>query len=212
MRIRLTLLAICALLLVPGAAHASLADEQRQGQDLIAQLPAGTRTCGDLSAEDFDHIGEYVMSQALGSTSLHQAMNDRMTQMMGARSESRMHELLGQRYAGCNVAAGAASGYGGMMGSGMMGGYYDNGGVGAMMGSGEWSWMMRGAWQNMTRRDWQRVQQQLLGTSTTSSGGRWSPLAIIAATLGVVALAALAMVVVIRPHFRRPPDAAASRE
>ena len=92
------------------------------------------------------------MYRALGSTSLHQAMNDRMTVMLGELGESRMHRLLGQRYTGCstNTGSGATAGYGwmdrGMMGgSGMMGGYDGSGGWGAMMGSSDWSWMMGGA-------------------------------------------------------------------
>jgi hypothetical protein len=91
MRIRISVLLTAIFLAIPAVAHASLADEQRQGQQLIGQLQAGTKTCRDLSADDFDHIGEYAMYRALGSTSLHQAMNDRMTQMMGEQGESRMH-------------------------------------------------------------------------------------------------------------------------
>ena len=102
------------------------------------------------------------MFRALGSTSLHQAMNDRMIAMLGEQGESRMHQLLGARYAGCSTSSGATGGYGTMMGGGpggggMMGGYYNaNGGFGAMMSSGSWSWMTGGAWQHMTRQDWQQ--------------------------------------------------------
>ena len=134
MRIRLVLLAISMLLLIPAVAHASLADEQRQGQDLVAQLQAKTKTCRDLSAEDFDHIGEYVMGRALGSIAAHRAMNDRMTAMMGSQAEGRIHQLLGARYVNCTAPAGAGNtnnyGYGGM-GPGIMGGSnYGNGGMG----------------------------------------------------------------------------------
>jgi hypothetical protein len=146
-RTRLALIAIGLALLLPAAASASLAGEQRQGQDLIAQLQNGTKTCRALSADDLDHIGEYLMFRALGSTTLHQAMNDRMAAMLGEQGESRMHQLLGARYAGCTTTGSAAGGYGG----GMMGGYYNHGGFGAMMSSGNWSWMMSGAWQHMTR-------------------------------------------------------------
>ncbi len=212
-RTGITILLLAAFLAVPAAARASLADEQRGGQDLIGQLRAGGQSCSDLSAEDFDHIGEYVMFRALGSTRLHRAMNDRMTLMMGAQGESRMHQLLGQRYAGCDGNTSGGAGYGGMMGAGMMGGgYYGPGGWGAMMGSGDWTWMMGGAWQNMTRQDWQRLQQRLLGTNAGSSrgGGGWSPVAIVATALGAVALVGLALFLVIRRPFRRPPAAAAS--
>jgi hypothetical protein len=207
----LALLLIGAFLAIPAAARASLADEQRQGQELITQLQAGTKTCGDLSADDFDHIGEYVMYRAVGSTSLHQAMNDRMTAMMGEPGESRMHQLLGQRYTGCSTSASGTAGYGSMMAPGMMGGSYGPGGFSGMMGSGGWSWMVGGAWQNMTRQDWQHLQQRLLGTNASAaSHDGWSPLAIIAIALGAVLLVALAVFVVLRHPFRRPPPAAAS--
>ncbi len=70
MRIRVALLALSMLLLIPAAAQASLADEQRQGGDLIAQLQAGTKNCRHLSADDFDDIGEYMMAARRGRPSL----------------------------------------------------------------------------------------------------------------------------------------------
>ena len=210
MRTRLALITIGLALVLPAVASASLAGEQRQGQNLIAQLQAGTKTCRDLSADDLDHIGEYLMFRALGSTSLHQAMNDRMIAMLGAQGESRMHQLLGARYAGCSTSS-SATGYGGMMGAGgMMGGYYNaNGGFSAMMSSGNWSWIMGGAWQSMTRQDWQRLQHQLVGTNInrTSHHG-WSMAAMMAAILGGLILVSLAIVALIRRPFRRPPAAA----
>jgi hypothetical protein len=57
---------LAMLLLIPAAAGAALVDEQRQGQNLIAQLNAGTKTCSDLWADHLDHIGEYVIFKALG--------------------------------------------------------------------------------------------------------------------------------------------------
>lgn len=203
------IVAILALaLLLPAAAGAALVDEQRQGQELIAQLQAGAKTCSDLSADDLDHLGEYVMFKALGSTSLHQAMNDRMTLMMGEQAETRMHQLLGARYASCSTKRlFGVAGYGSMMGgAGMMGGYYTSDGWGAMMSSGDWSWMMGGTWQPMTRHDWQQLQRRLLGTRTANNHMGWSALAIVGATLAAVILVLLAMTS--RWPFRRPPAAA----
>jgi hypothetical protein len=210
MRSRLALVTIALVLLIPAAARASLADEQRQGQNLIGQLQAGTKTCSVLSAGDLDHIGEFVMFRALGSITVHQAMNDRMRAMLGDQGESRMHQLLGASYAGCSTRTGGIAGSAGMMsGSGMMGGYAANGGMGAMMSSGDWSGMMGGAWQHMTRQDWQRHQQQLLGpgAGTTMNNGS-NAIAIITACLGAVILVALAILAIIRRPFRRPPTAA----
>jgi len=205
---------VATLLLISAGAGATLVDEQAQGQNLIAQLHAGTKTCTDLSADDLDHIGEYFMFKALGSSTLHQAINDRMTQMMGERAESRMHQLLGARYAGCSTKGLGIAGYGSMMGGGgMMGRYYNSGGSGAMMSSSDWSWMTGGTWQHMTRQDWQRLQQRMLGTNVSSSrsGDGWSTVAIIATTLGALALVGLAVFIGVRRPFRRPRAAAASQ-
>lgn len=209
-RVLLALLAL--LVLAPAAASASLADEQRQGSYLAAELRSGSKTCDELSRKDFDHLGEYVMGRLLGSTNAHQAMNERMRLMMGERAEERMHEFMGQRFAGCydHSTSSGASGMGpgmmgrGGMGPGMMGGYYGAGGWGAMMRSGDWNWMMGRNWRNMSRQDWQRLQRQWLGTRASNDGG-WSAWAIIAATLAAVALAGLAILAIIRRPFRRPP-------
>ena len=210
MRLQLALIMIALALLIPAAASASLADEQTQGQNLIAQLQAGTKTCSALSADDLDHIGEYVMFRALGSTTLHQAMNDRMRAMLDEQGETRMHQLLGARYAGCSTrTSGIAGGAGMMGGSGMMGGYAGNGGIGAMMTTSDWSWIMGGAWQHMTRQDWQRREQQLLAPSAgTVMNNGWSAIAIIAVCLGAIMLIALAILAIIHRPFRRPPTAA----
>ena len=202
MIVRCLLVFLAVLLLIPAVASASLADEQRQGAAMVAQLQSGAKSCGDLSGEDFDHIGEYVMGRALGSTSAHAAMNERMTLMLGERREQRMHQLMGARFAGCATTSGAG---GSVMGPGMMGGSY--GDWGSMMRSGDWSWMMGGNWRTMSRQDWQRPQRQWMGTSAASSGhGGWSPWAIAAVALGAALLVTLAVVAVIRRVPARPPS------
>jgi hypothetical protein len=135
-----------------------------------------------------------------------------MRAMLGEQSETRMHQLLGARYAGCSTHIGGIAGGAGMMGgSGTMGGYADNGGISAMMSSGDWRWMMGGAWQRMTRQDWQRRQQQLLGPGAgTMMNNGSSAIAIITACLGALILVALAILVIIRRPFRRPPTAAST--
>ena len=213
MRIRLALLTIGFTLMLPVTASASLAGEQHQGQNLLGQLQAGTKTCRNLSANDLDHIGEYLMFKALGSTALHRAMNERMTAMLGDQGESRMHQALGARYAGCTTPS-TTNGYAGMMGaSGMMGGYSNtNGGLGAMMNTSNWNWMMGGTWQNMTRQDWQRLQHRLLGANTNNTGhDGWRMAAIMAAILGALVLISLAILTTIRRPFRRPATAKPSR-
>lgn len=197
---RLSALSLLALLIAPIAAFGSVADEQRQGAELSAQLHSGAKTCGQLSDEDFDHIGEFVMGRFLGSTQAHEAMNERMRLMMGEQAEQRMHELMGRRYSGCSQGQSSRTG---MMGSGMMGGNGGPGGFGPMMRSGDWGWMMNGAWLGMNRADWHRLESHLLGTSSTSGSG-WSVWAIVGVGLGAALLAGLAVFVLVRRRFRRP--------
>ena len=133
MPIRIALAFVVLVLLAPAPAFASLADEQSQGRTLVAQLQSGAKSCGDLTTTDFEHVGEYVMGRALGSTSAHEAMNTRMRQYMGQQGEERMHQLMGERFTGC------ASGGSAVMGPGMMGGYSGNGGA-SMMSGGHHGW------------------------------------------------------------------------
>jgi hypothetical protein len=86
-------------------ALASLADEVAAGRQVAQRLQAGATSCDKLSDADFDHLGEYVIERVIGSRAAHQAVNDRMTAMMGEANAERMHELMGRplrrlRYAG----------------------------------------------------------------------------------------------------------------
>jgi hypothetical protein len=191
------LIPLVVALAVPAAAAASLVDEQRQGRSVVAQLQSGAKRCADLSGDDYEHVGEYVMGRALGSQRAHEAMNDRMRAMLGAQGEARMHAAMGRRFTGCTTNAV------GVMGPEMM----SRAGWGAMMRSGDWSWMMGGTWRTMSRQDWQRLQRQWMGASAASSGhGGWSPWAIAAVALGAALLAALAVVAVMRRPPARPPS------
>ncbi len=199
MPIRVALAAVVVVLLVPAPAFGSLADEQSQGQTLAAQLQSGAKSCGDLSATDFDHVGEYVMGRALGSVGAHQAMDSRMRLYMGEQGAERMHQLMGERFAGCG--SGASSGRGAVIGPGMMAGYSGNDGWGSMMSSADWSWMAGNAWRGMSRQDWQRLQRRWMGTSGSMGGHHgWST----AAVAGVIlaAILAAAFVLIRRPGRR----------
>jgi hypothetical protein len=139
-----SLLALALALIVPVTALGGLSSDVKKGQRLAESIRSGQKQCSDLSADDFELIGEYAMGRFLGSPTAHAAMNRHMSLMMGKAGEERMHMALGYRYSGC--PGGPASGWvgpmGGMMsgrhgagsgnfGSGMMGGYR-----GGMMGSG----------------------------------------------------------------------------
>ena len=140
------------------------------------------------------------MGRMLGSTSVHQAMNDRMQLMMGAQGEQRLHQLMGERFTGC--ATGSADT---VMGPGMTGGSSGNGNWGPMMSSRDYGWMMGGAWRNMSRQDWQRLQQQWLGTSATTSSHGLSGWAIAAiAAAGTLLIAAVATLVLTHRPLQAP--------
>jgi hypothetical protein len=141
------LVALTAAAAVP-AAGATGAD-LRGGRALFERVRAGTAVCGDLRAPDFEHIGEYAMSQMLGGDAAFEAMDARMTAALGATGAAQMQELLGRQAAGC-ADAGAA------IGPAMMTG-------GAMMATGRWSWMADGRWRSMSRADWSTVRRQTMG-------------------------------------------------
>jgi hypothetical protein len=209
-RLRLVTAILALLLLAPPTACAALVDEQRQGQSLIHQVQAGTTGCSDLTADDLDHVGEYLMFRAVGSTALHQAMNNRMREMMGEQAETRMHERLGARYAGCSSNRVGLAGAGSMMGAGvMMTGDYGRNGFGTMMSSSDWRWMSGGAWRYMSSSQWQTLERRLLGT-TTDAGTGWSPLAVVAVAVAAAGVLLLAMLAIARRSQFRPSKPAPS--
>jgi hypothetical protein len=149
---RITTLALALGLLVGtgfapiAGATPSLADEEQQGDGLVESIRSGQQRCADLSAADFELIGEHAMGSYLGITTTHEAMNAHMTRMMGPGGERRMHIALGYRYSDCpngpgsewvGAMAGMMSGDAGDRGPGMMGrgGYESGDRSGAMMNS-----------------------------------------------------------------------------
>lgn len=190
MALRVTVLAVVLLALMPVTASASLAGEQQQGRTLLQQLQSGAKSCDDLSDEDLDHIGEYVMWRAVGSTRTHEALNARMTAMMGDQAERGMHEAMGARAAGCSTSAAA--------------------GPGMMMGASGSSWMMGGAWRHMSQQDWQQLHRQWLGSGgMMHHGGGWGTWAVVAAVLVALLVGAAVMLAVMRGRASPPPPAAA---
>jgi hypothetical protein len=132
--------AALALVLSPALpASAAVTREEADGARVLKKIESGELRCDQVSATQFDHVGEYAMGRALGSPSRHEAMNEAMTRMMGAAGETRMHVVMGRRYAGCAGPVlpgrfGAMMGATGMMaGGGMMG----RGGPGR--GRSEWT-------------------------------------------------------------------------
>lgn len=224
------LLLVTTLGVGTSSARASVAAEQQAGQALAQQVQSGKRSCDSLSKDDLDYIGEFVMGRMIGSTSAHEAMNARMTAVMGAQAESRMHQALGARFVGC--ATGTTTGGSsssmmngqGMMGSGsgsrgrsqgdwnaMMGSggwrrMMDSGAWDDMMGdSGDWNWMTGSRWKTMSSDDWQNLQRRLLGTATVrTTSGDWHTRDIVLLALVVILAAGLAGAIFAWHPWRRP--------
>lgn len=190
------------LLLLLGSASASaaspLAAEQRDGRTIAGQVRSGATTCDELTGEDLDHVGEYVMGRMLGATSTHGAMNDRMTAMLGTAGEERMHQAMGARYLDCTT--GAAAGIGAVapiMGGGMMG-------RGAMMGGDGYGWMADGSWRHMSRTQWQHMMSSWSGHHDTHH--TWGALAIILLISGAVGLVVAGLLALQRRRMQGGPS------
>lgn len=138
-RIAVLALATGLILCIAGSASVTaaptLAQEEQQGEGVAESVRSGGKQCSDLSADQFELIGEYAMGSYLGDEGAHAAMNRRMTLMMGEAGEHRMHVALGYRYSGCS--GGPASSWVGPM-AGMMGGRGTGGNGSGMMGGGDY--------------------------------------------------------------------------
>lgn len=107
-----------------------------RGGQLLAQIERGQAECSDLGRSDQAAIGEFTMGRMTGSARAHEAMDGLIGQMMGQTGLDRMHEVMGQRFAGCG-APGMPAGFGQMMGvMGMMGDGAGGFGPSVMMGGG----------------------------------------------------------------------------
>ena len=128
-------LALTAVLFLFALAQPALAaaSEGNQGSRILQDVNSGQRSCSDLTTDDFDQVGEYVMGRMVGSARGHESMDALMRSMMGAGTEKRMHVFLGRRFTGCGGGR-IPTAFGGMMSvMGMMGGGGTGYGGGSMM-------------------------------------------------------------------------------
>jgi len=79
------------------------AREEAEGKEVWEKLQSKELKCVDLSNDDFGALGEYFMGQMMGDS--HEAMNDRLTQMLGSEGEEQMHIAMGKRMSGCEPNA-----------------------------------------------------------------------------------------------------------
>lgn len=100
----------------------STAREETEGKAIWDKLQSKQLECKNLTDDNFDVLGEYFMSQSIGNTERHAAMNQMMQNMMGEQGETQMHISLGKRSSGCVTNAPFPSGYGMPMMWWMMGG------------------------------------------------------------------------------------------
>jgi putative membrane protein len=115
------ILSAAALVVAPGLASGSEAEERR-GAELLRALEGGETSCAELRGDDYAALGELAMGRMLGSSRAHEAMDRRIAAMMGERRLDRMHEVMGIRFSGCGSPR-FPRGLGGMMGPmGMTGG------------------------------------------------------------------------------------------
>lgn len=180
---------VVSLAATTATASGSTSTEERDGAALMAAVNSEQRSCRSLSAADLDKVGEYAMGLNFASSAQHEAMNARMTTMIGADGERQAHRAMGRSYSGC--AAGGTSGAagGGMMGSESSGpgtaGGYGSFGAGMMGGSPYGPAMMRAP----------GAADEGLGTGSVVL------IALAAALLGGVAVA------VVSPRLHRRPRA-----
>jgi hypothetical protein len=119
-------------------ASASVSTEQQEGAQILSAVHAGKLKGTSLSSSQYEHVGEYLMGQALGSTAAHERMNSLADQMMGSTAVDQMHVYLGERYLGKSTAQvsgryapmygliGMMTGYRGSSIAGMMSGYLNS--------------------------------------------------------------------------------------
>ena len=185
--------AVAALSLGVLPALASTASEEQQGAALAKALNAGDRSCGSLSATDFERIGEYAMGLNFATVAQHAAMNAHMRAMIGAGGEERAHRAMGRAYAGCGTAAQRSGTYG----PGMMGGGYGSG----MMGGTAYG-------PGMMNRDGTGAGAARLGNARSAGGHHdWSAGAVVGIAVLAAALAGGLVALLVTRRGRHRPAA-----
>lgn len=113
--------------------------EEQEGKKFLDDLGNKTVTCLQLNDANFEKLGEYFMSQAIGDTARHIGMNGMMKRMMGDKGEEQMHTAWGKRGSGCDGANQSISS--------------SRGGENSMMNFGGWNNMM-GGWGSFGILGW----------------------------------------------------------
>jgi preprotein translocase subunit SecG len=198
--VRTLTVAFALMFALAAPALASVTSEQQEGAQTLSAVHQGKLKASGLTSTQYEHVGEYLMGQALGSTASHERMNTLMGEMMGSSAVDQMHVYLGQRYLGNNAQIpgryapmyglmGMMTGYRSGSIASMMSGYLNTqsqstGSYGTMMGSGNGS-------------------TGYYGTQTSASSSDGWPTGAIVATAVLAALLLGGLVALVVPAFRR---------
>lgn len=195
---RITLMIVLTLALaafVAPAAALSAPSETQQGAQVLSEVQAGKLKGKGLNDTQYERVGQYLMSRALGSTQRYEAMDSVMDRMMGQSTADQMYLYMGERYLGKNVAPNGnyknfygwmanmmshySGAYAGMMGGYMMGAYR------SLSGQGGYSGMMGGT----------GLGTGMMGSAynATSSSSGWSTGEIVAVSVIGAALLAVGL-------------------
>jgi hypothetical protein len=201
--LRITTVVLLALTLGASAFIAqgwAATSEPQQGAQIASEVQTGKLSGSSLSPMQYQRVGQYLMSRAVGSTQAYEAMDSLMDRMMGQSISDQMYLYMGQRFLGKNVPPNASYGqyygwmanmmsryggsYAGMMGAYMMGAYR------GLSGSAPYGGMMGGSLAGQTgsgstARTYP-VGPGMMGhrySANGSSSGGWSTGAIIAVAL-----------------------------
>jgi hypothetical protein len=133
------LLALTLLAYAFGTAASAAPTEPQGGAQVLGEVRAGTLAATSLSELQYQRVGQYLMSRALGSTQRYESMDSLMDRVMGQSVSDQMYLYMGERYLGRTVAPNGRDtrfygwmasmmgryrgAYAGMMGGYMMGAY-----------------------------------------------------------------------------------------
>jgi hypothetical protein len=193
------------------AAPSSAASEQQQGAQVLSEVQAGKLQRTNLANTQYQHVGQYLMGRALGSSERYEAMDSLMDRHMGQLVSDEMYQYMGERYLGKRVSPNGSYGsyygwmakmmspysgpYAGMMGGYMMGAYNIVSGPGSAAGGYHMGPGMMGYTPTSSR---------------TASDRGISAGAIAAIVVGAIAAVALLVALRLRSTGRRAPKAGAA--
>jgi hypothetical protein len=192
------ILALALGVFAVSAAAWSAQSETRQGAQVLSEVHAGKLTGTSLSETQYERVGQYLMSRAVGSSPRYEAMDLLMDQRMGQPVADRMYLYMGERFLGKKVTPTAdfkgsygwmanmmgryGGAYAGMMRSYMMGAYDEASGT----GSAPYVGMMGGYAAGRSGEGPETFGRSMMGSAhsaSASSGSEWSTGALVAAAL-----------------------------